>query len=267
MRLKILEKSYYNRGASVVATFLIIINLNTTTAQNRSQSTYFTTSIEVPHIKPEQKVIHDTVGRFIVKYNEQTVGADFVAYRLCKSDINGHIKRKNRFFSDQRVIKMGLPYAKNSDYSASGYDRGHLLPSADRQSDQATNDATFSLLNCLPQTPQLNRGTWKKLEESLRNQLSVYDTLYIVTGIVVSDTAITRVIGAGAIRVPHSFFKACVGVKKGIYSAQAYVMPNSSKLDPNYMTYRTTIDQVELLTGLDLFVNLEDSVENKIEQM
>lgn len=259
MKLKISQKTSNYKVFIVLAMSLIITSLCGIKAQSY---VYYT---EMPRLGEGSIIIEDTVARFVISYNAEAIGANFVAYKLCKNDIEGESKRKNRFFSDPRLIEKSIPYAKNSDYSSSGYDRGHMLPSGDRKSSQRTNDATFSLANCLPQTPQLNRGTWKQLEESLRQQISFYDTIYIVTGVVADDSA--KTIGKSGIHVPQSFFKAFVRVKDGQYSAQAYIMPNSCDIDPDPLKYRTTIDQIELLTNMDLFVNLEDSLEQRLEKM
>lgn len=267
MKFKIPQKASRHSIFIALTCSLIVMDLGMASGQN------YISSIEIPRIDKGDVVIEDTVARFIINYDAQTLGAKYVAYKLCKSDIEGEIQRKNRFFSDPRLIKRHIPCAKNSDYASSGYDRGHLLPSGDRQATQKANDATFSLANCLPQTPQLNRGTWKKLEESLRRQLSAYDTIYIVTGVIAPKPKATSApkstikIGASGLQVPHSFFKAFIRVKDGNYDGQAYIMPNSTQIETTLSIYKKTIDQVELLSGLDLFVNLEDSIENRVEQM
>lgn len=224
-------------------------------------------SIEIPRIHPGDIIIQDPTAGFTLKYNPSTIGADFVAYKLCRDDLKGEITRKNRFFSDPQIIQQGLPYAKNSDYTKSGYDRGHLLPSADRQATQIANDATFNLANCLPQTPALNRGTWKKIEEATRKQTALYDTLYIVTGVIPSTLPNQPSIGANKIKIPQAFFKAILKLKNNHYSAQAYIIPNNAQSDPNPETYLTTIDNIERLTKLDLFHKLEDSIEKRVESM
>lgn len=66
------------------------------------------------------------------------------------------------------VVARGWPTAVDRDYAGSGFDRGHLLPSADRDDSRAENDATFYLSNVSPQYPKLNRNQWRLLEEQVR---------------------------------------------------------------------------------------------------
>ncbi|CAM4673239.1 unnamed protein product [Leuciscus chuanchicus] len=83
--------------------------------------------------------------------------------------------------------------AMSSDYSFTGYDRGHLNPSSFNCGDGRT--ATFTLTNAAPMVSCFNRGHWKNWELTLRrfllNQLSsdgASATAYIVTGTVPNAT-------------------------------------------------------------------------------
>jgi endonuclease G len=55
-----------------------------------------------------------------------------------------------------------------TDYTGSGYDRGHIAPSADRTRNETDNSSTFEMTNMMPQVPELNRGVWGDLEEYCR---------------------------------------------------------------------------------------------------
>lgn len=46
---------------------------------------------------------------------------------------------------------MGMPYCHCSDFSGSGYDRGHLAPAANHSIDKQRMSETFSLINISPQ--------------------------------------------------------------------------------------------------------------------
>jgi endonuclease G len=67
------------------------------------------------------------------------------------------------------------------DYRRSGYDRGHLAPSADMPDDDAQQES-FSLANMVPQDPSLNRGPWADLEADVRSLARRRDAIYVVTG-------------------------------------------------------------------------------------
>ena len=75
----------------------------------------------------------------------------------------------------------------NKDYLKSGYDKGHLAPAADMKYSTTTMKESFYFSNMSPQKPEFNRGIWKELEEQVRNWAQIYDTVYIVTGPILSD--------------------------------------------------------------------------------
>ena len=99
----------------------------------------------------------------------------FVAYKLYKG--GGDCDR--RPFSFNNDTKLDIIGAK--EYSRSGYDKGHLANAEDFAYDCVSDEKTFRYYNCLPQTPNLNRGIWKMWETEIRKE-SQTDSLYIITG-------------------------------------------------------------------------------------
>ena len=71
--------------------------------------------------------------------------------------------------------------ATAADYSHSGYDEGHLADACDFSNDKVNEESTFRFFNCVPQTPNLNRGIWKHYETLIRNE-SQTDTLLVICG-------------------------------------------------------------------------------------
>ena len=64
----------------------------------------------------------------------------------------------------------GLPAAwykiRPNDYAGSGYNRGHIAPSADRTRNEADNHTTFLTSNMMPQVHELNRPAWRDFRKS-----------------------------------------------------------------------------------------------------
>lgn len=108
-----------------------------------------------------------------------------------------------RFSEDERVPR---PRAKHQDYTKSGFDRGHMVPAADRSASRELMRSTFIMTNVCPQTPALNRGEWKKLEEACRSYVRNGHDLRIVAE-AVFWTADTLRIGRDSVAVPHGFVK------------------------------------------------------------
>lgn len=70
---------------------------------------------------------------------------------------------------------------KPDDYTNTGYDRGHMVPSDD-SSNMYEMSETFVMTNVVPQEPTLNRGSWKAMEESIRKEfLSYKNDTWVVT--------------------------------------------------------------------------------------
>ncbi len=215
-------------------------------------------SLELPLTGPQDTVIYNSAGRYSFLYAPAHRQARWVAYKLTRSDISAGAERSDNFRTDPLLAAFGWPSASNADYTNSGYDRGHLLPSADRTASAEENRATFLFSNIAPQLPRLNRGVWKNLEEELRRVCADFDTLYIVTGgVLPAPAAGMPAIGRG-VTVPPLFFKAIVLRSGDSFQARAYVIPNGdeSSLVPDFRHYEVTVDSVRRLTGIRLFPNV-----------
>src|SRR5262245_8947133 len=105
--------------------------------------------------------------QYVLSYNRDRGIANWVSWQLTQQDM-GEAKRSNVLVADTTLPK-GWYRVTTDDYAGSGYDRGHLCPSADRTATQKDNDTTFILTNILPQAPDNNRNTWENLESLSRD--------------------------------------------------------------------------------------------------
>ena len=83
--------------------------------------------------------------------------------RLRKTAPTAKVTRVDNFRSDPRVGPVPAP----SQYVNSGFDKGHMAPAGD-SSDAKEMDESFFMTNMTPQSPQLNRGEWRRLEMKVR---------------------------------------------------------------------------------------------------
>ena len=113
-----------------------------------------------------------------------------------------------------------------------------------------------------PQLPGFNRGIWKKLEEQVRAWALQYDTLFVVTGPILEAGLPT--IGPNEVSVPKAYFKALIAPQqqKGI----AFVMPNA-KSEAAVLAFSLSIDALEAKINRDLFYQLPDQLEHKMESI
>jgi endonuclease G len=172
--------------------------------------------------------------------------------------LNGGEERSNQFKMDT-LVPTGS--AKSSDYTKSGYDRGHLCPAADMGFNQKAMFESFMMSNISPQKPDFNRGIWKELETSVRGWAKKEHKIFVVTGPVFKDNKGT--IGKDEVLVPGYFYKLILDLT-GEPKIIAFLLPNE-KSDRPIKDFAVTTDEVEKITGFDFFSQLPDSIETKLE--
>jgi len=119
------------------------------------------------------------------------------------------------------------------DYALSGYDRGHLINSADRKRSRIINSETFLLSNMSPQKPQFNRDVWLELETAVRRlaEKDEFDEVYTICGPIFSIGSPIEVIGDNSVVVPDAFFKSVLAETTKPRSANqlkvwSFIIPN-----------------------------------------
>ncbi|MBS1827500.1 MAG: DNA/RNA non-specific endonuclease [Acidobacteria bacterium] len=165
--------------------------------------------------------------------------------------------RPSHFRADHTLQFHG---ATNTDYTHSGFHRGHLVPARDI----ANSRETFLLSNAAPQQPSLNLGRWRQLEDAVRRLAVNADALYIITGTLF--TSAPEAIGPNHVAVPSHFYKAILAVHGEQKQVFAIILPNAANLRQPLAGFATTVDEIESLTGLDLFPALSETDQAILEQ-
>lgn len=217
------------------------------------------TLMEMPHTSVGTKGEHLPYCGFNVSYNSDWLIPNWVAYELTKEETQGTLSRKKRRFHSESKVRKS---AENSDYSNSGYSRGHLAPAGDMKWDNCAMNSCFCLTNICPQDREMNAGCWQILEDKCRTWARTKGSLFIVCGPIVKNT--NKRLGRNKVVVPDGFFKAVVQKRDGKYVGAGFVFPNKERRLP-LSHYAVSIDEVERITGFDLFHNLPDAIENEIE--
>ena len=131
--------------------------------------------------------------------------------------------------------------------------------------DEEAMRQTFYLTNICPQAPELNRGTWKSLEEKCRVRAKTDSAIIIICGPILTDS-ITEYIGDSRVAVPKRFFKVVLSPYRDEPVAIGFIMPNA-KVVGGMQPAAVSIDEVESATGHDFFSILNDDEENRLESM
>jgi DNA/RNA endonuclease G (NUC1) len=156
-----------------------------------------------------------------------------------------HIPRPGDFKEDPQIGKtnnLDISYVK------SGYDRGHNFPAYDGSCDQTGMCESFYYTNMTPQAPGLNRGGWKSLEENIRKESELNDSIYVATGSIQGIS--TKTVGGNGcpkVAIPASCWKAYWVKKTG--KQVAYLFPNSKVDVKDIDKYLISVKQLEKSVG------------------
>jgi len=212
--------------------------------------------LEIPTYGKNDTIVQHT--GYCVSYNHRYKQANWVAYQLTALETIKVVDRENKFKADPLILETNLA----KDYLKSGYDRGHLAPSADMTYSRTTMLESFYYSNMSPQAPLFNRNIWNDLEELTRTWAKEYDSLYIVVGPVLGDSL--SAIGPHKVAVPKYYYKVILDNQKNKEKAIAFIMKNEGS-SLSLKTFVVSIDEIELLTGIDFFPKLENTLEKSLE--
>lgn len=210
-------------------------------------------SLVLPACIDSNAVVHHYA--YSLEYSEADEQPRWVAYMLCRSRTDGPYSRKTtpgcQFHADNAIRTQS---ATPADYKGSGYSRGHLVPAADMKWDSLAQVETFLFSNISPQRDSFNSGVWNRMEMQVRHWAEQYDTLFIITGPLLSDGGAER-IGNGRVTVPTAFYKAIY--IPTLRQAVGFLIPHE-KSKAHLNTFAMTIDELEKRTGIDFFSGMED---------
>ena len=215
--------------------------------------------LEIVNLKGETPEQLKNYTGFKVSFNKENHTPNYVAWELLAEEITDDAERSNRFWQDPEIEGC----AAHSDYTHSGYDRGHMCPAADQKWSWEAMQDCFVMANMCPQDHSLNAGAWNTLENKER-QWALRDSAIMIIAGPVYQPSDTKRIGDIGVRVPSAFFKAFLAPYLEEPRAIAFVYPNMSA-PGNMQDYAMSIDDLEELLGFDLFAALPDEIENVVE--
>ena len=198
---------------------------------------------------------------YTVSYNRDTRCPNWVAWHLTKAHTYGSNQRDEEVFTEDSSVPA--PRATDNDYYNSRYDRGHMCPAGDNKWDATAMQESFLFTNVCPQNHGLNKYEWNDVEKLCRQWAKKYGAIDIVCGPLYDGQAEPRYIGRNKVRVPDAFFKAVL-CRKDSPKAIAFVFRNQGKKMTMLEAVRT-VDEVERMTGFDLFPQMDDVTEQRIE--
>ena len=205
----------------------------------------------------------ESYAQFKLNYSETHEQPLWVAYYLTQTELALPGRdRASRFITDSNISTGS---ATHDDYTNTGYDRGHLTRAEFNKQTEQSYEESFHMSNISPQIgANFNRtgGDWYNLEELEIDIAYGLDGLYSVTGPIFKDNL--DVIGDEvAIVVPGYFYKAFLSPDKK--EAIAFVLRHDNIDDNSLWEAVITINELEVLTGMNFFGRLDNKDEKSLE--
>jgi len=242
--------------------------------------------LEFPRAKTDGSslvILHKTSDKyngglnFATEWDTELMSQRWSCYIMVQGYSKSGVTRR-----DHRIDKSQSTYLMDADmdeslyldddyFYGSGFDHGHICPSADRLYSTKANDQTFYLTNMQPQYNSFNAGLWAKMEARVRNftPKASGDTLFVCKGGTIDseDNILQRI--KGKLIVPKYFYMALLMKNSLGYRAIAFWAENQNKDLSNDISnlknYCISIDELESRTGIDFFCNLPDKTETEVE--
>lgn len=208
-------------------------------------------------------------SQYALSYNRDRGTANWASWQL-NADWLGTAQRQDNFRQDGG-LPAGVYQVTPNDYQGSGFDRGHIVPSGDRTRGDRDNTATFLMTNIQPQAPENNRGVWRELEEYCRDLVYQDDRELIIMA---GGYGHQATLANGRITVPSRLWKIIIvldqpgaGLAGITPDTQIIVidLPNRDTVNPDWRTYQTTVDRIELATGYDFLSLVSQPLQETLE--
>lgn len=203
---------------------------------------------------------------YIAGYSESRRDPLWVSYRVFHVAQPNNLPRPPEFSPDPRTTAR----VKSSDFTRSGYDRGHMCPNEDIMRDYGRDAQleTFLLSNICPQAPELNEHVWERLEVAERRYAEDDGEVWVIDGPVFADLSgghTPRL--ASGIAVPSAFYKILVENRPvGGVRVFSVIMPQDVKGTEPPQQYVTSVAEIEKETHLDFLWKLDAATRGELEQ-
>ncbi|MGI9088917.1 MAG: DNA/RNA non-specific endonuclease [Chthoniobacterales bacterium] len=203
--------------------------------------------------------------QYALDYSDTLGGPNWVAWDLTSGDI-GTTPRGN--YTTDNTLPATFYHVKSSDYTNSGFDRGHMCPSDDRTDNVTDNNVVFLMSNFLPQTADNNQGVWESFEYYCRSLANAGDEVLQTDA---GSGYTGSYIPSGKVAIPGYTWKIVVDVLAGGGTALSRIttstrvialkIPNIAGIrsDP-WSKYVTSTNQIQADTGFVFFSAVPASV-------
>jgi uncharacterized repeat protein (TIGR01451 family) len=197
-----------------------------------------------------------------IDYNDTFGVPNWASWDLTASDL-GSSGRSPNFTADTN-LPSAFYKVTTTDYSGSGFDRGHMCPSADRTDNDADNALVFLMSNIIPQAGNMNSGVWASFENYCRSLAQSGNELLIICGPGGFNGSFIQ--PSQRAFIPGYAWKIVVVVPAGSGTALSRItsatrviaikIPNINSVSSNWQDFVTSAREIEVDTGFTFFTAL-----------
>lgn len=216
------------------------------------------------------KMTNDLIIRdiYALSNNKETKFADWVCYRLTMHEIDGdltieRIWKADPWLRDNETLEPNPDDYKDA-HKLNDYDRGHQAPLASFKGSRHASQTNY-LSNISPQKANLNQGPWQKLEEMVRDLVRIKGEVFVMTGPVYQRPMANLPNADEPHSVPSGYWKIVAVEQKNQIQIAAFFFDQETPRNDEVYSHAQTVDQIEMITGLDFFWELNQQMQNVLE--
>ena len=182
-------------------------------------------------------------NEFIVMcYDYKKKAVKSVSYTLLGDLMNEtNIDERPSFYVEKELKSKDR--ISSTDYTNSGYDKGHMAPDAAFDLSEESLEAVYTLANIIPQAPQVNRNMWSQVESYSRKKAVEFGRLEVIN--VIKYGTRSKRIGKHKMAVSRGFYKVLYNNDENYEECFYYANKlNLSSRDDNIDKHRINCDEV-----------------------
>ncbi len=200
-----------------------------------------------------------------LSHNPNTKFADWVAYVVTIQSKSGTEDRRN--FRGDPLVPNDEELEK-SDYKDAaaeiGINKGHQAPLASFSGSPHWYKTNY-MTNITPQQNDLNKGSWKRLEDAIRDLADYGYPVFVMTGTLYERPMTPLPQSNEPHVIPSGYWKIVTTFEENEYWSAAFILDQNASMSTSHCTGAVTVVDVERRAGLDFFTTLGFSNELAIE--
>jgi endonuclease G, mitochondrial len=203
---------------------------------------------------------------YALSSDDSTKFAEWVAYLVDSVSIQGD--KKDRKWAADPWLGENETLEPN-DYTGAAealkVDRGHQAALASVKGARDWESSNY-LSNITPQRSILNQGLWKNVEDLERDLVAVYGKVYVLTGTLYQKAMPPLPKADEPHVVPSGYWKVVTVFKPdGSPETISFMFSQDTPKNDDIKKYITSIDEIEKAAHLDIFPEMDEQKEKKLE--